>query len=98
MLVCASSQEGFGIPILEGLAAGVPVVAADCPAAREVGGDAVRYYPARDDAALADAVESALTGRHDPMPGRERAASYSWDRCAAEHARLIESLVSAAQA
>jgi glycosyltransferase involved in cell wall biosynthesis len=58
-LIMASSHEGFGLPIAESLARGVPVIAADIPVFREVGGDAVTYVAPRDTAALAAAIAGA---------------------------------------
>lgn len=96
VLISPSSHEGFGIPVLEGLAAGLPVVAADCPAVREVAGAHSIPYPPRDAAALAAAIERALDGagtRAGPdspaAAGRDHARAFSWDRCAREHAELV---------
>ena len=57
-----SRKEGFGLPVLEAMAAGVPVLASDTPALREVGGDAATYLPPDDPGAWADAI-SAAAGR-----------------------------------
>jgi glycosyltransferase involved in cell wall biosynthesis len=73
--------------VLEAMAAGVPVLAADTPALREVGGDAAAYLPVADPGPWARAID-ALTA--DPAAararvgaGRARAAEFSWDRTAA---------------
>ena len=53
-------HEGFGIPVLEAMAQGTPVVCSDIPVFREVAGDAARFVPVDDVAALADAIGSLL--------------------------------------
>jgi glycosyltransferase involved in cell wall biosynthesis len=82
-LVLPSHDEGFGLPVLEALATGIPVVASDLPAHREVGGDLVRYADPASPEAFADAITSVLTGPGDPEPRRERARGFTWERCAA---------------
>ena len=47
-LVVPSWKEGFGLPVLEGMSAGVPVIASDTPALREAGGDAALYLSLGD--------------------------------------------------
>lgn len=66
--VVPSLDEGFGLPLLEAMAAGVPVVASDIPVFREVGGDAFLAVPPGDPGALADALTD-LAG----SPARRRA-------------------------
>ena len=56
-----SLYEGFGLPPLEALAVGTPVVAADIPVLREVLADAALFAPPTDPAALADALAGVLT-------------------------------------
>jgi glycosyltransferase involved in cell wall biosynthesis len=58
-----SVGEGFGIPVLEAMAAGVPVLASDIPALREVGGDAALFLPARDITKWATAIDNLLTNQ-----------------------------------
>lgn len=86
-LCMPSRYEGFGLPVLEGMATGRPVLASDIPAHREVGGNALRYL-AHDVDAWADAIEQAARGEDDSRASRERrdrAAAFTWERSAREH-------------
>jgi len=80
-----SIVEGFGLPVLEALGAGVPVIANDLPVLREVGGDAALFVPVGDDEALADAFDAVSDSRlrtRLAAAGRDRAAAFTWDRTA----------------
>ena len=91
--LCYPSRfEGFGLPPLEAMAAGVPVVASDTPAVAEVtGGAALLAHPddprawaqalrrLRDEPALAEQLRAA---------GKRRSADFTWARCALQTARL----------
>src|SRR4029453_10914804 len=70
-LVVPSWYEGFGLPALEALACGTPVVAADLPALREVLGDQAELVPPGDAEALAGALGRVLD---DPGGEPARAA------------------------
>src|SRR6266511_2622285 len=61
--VMPSLLEGFGLPLAEAMAAGVPAVASDIPALREVGGETVRYADPHDPEGFAAAVRAALDDR-----------------------------------
>ena len=85
-LVVPSRAEGFGLPLLEAMAAGTPVVTSDAAALVEVGGGAARVAPL-DPAVLAHALaevagDEALRMRMSAA-GRERARAYTWDAAAA---------------
>ncbi len=94
--VFPSLYEGFGLPPLEAMACGAPVVASDCSSMPEVLGDAGVLAPAHDSAAFASAIRRIIA---DPgwanelrRRGTERAAVFGWDRTAAAHAQLYREL------
>lgn len=91
-LVYPSAWEGFGFPPLEAMQLGIPVLANDTPALRELGDDAILFTDAADPAAFADALHRVL---HDDarrarcvQVGKQRAANYLWSACADAHARV----------
>ncbi len=84
-LVLPSRDEGFGLPVVEAMAAGTPVVASDLPVLREVGGAHAAYAPVGDVEAFADALQRTLTDPGDPAARRAHAATFTWARSAAAH-------------
>ncbi len=87
-LIQPSVYEGFGLPIIEAMACGCPVVASDIPVFREVTGDHALFAPPMDVASLGAALKT-ITGsaalRTDlAAAGLSRAGELSWDRCAME--------------
>lgn len=75
--------EGFGLPVLEAMARGCPVVGSDIPILREVGGDAMRYFDPHDPASIARTVREVVA---DPGTmadaGRKWASLFTWQRTA----------------
>lgn len=86
--VFPSLYEGFGFPLLEAMARGVPSIAARSSSLPEIGGDAALYFPPGDAPALVTELTRVLNDaalRDDlAMRGRARAAEFRWDRAAAE--------------
>ncbi len=80
-MLLPSEAEGFGLPVVEALACGAPVIASDLPTLREVGGPAVVDAPVGDVPAWVERVRASL---RDPsmLPARPerlaRASRYSW--------------------
>lgn len=84
-LLSASADEGFGLPVLEALARGTPVVVSDIPAHREVAGAAGRFVPRGDPAGIARSVrdlEDAATWAEASAVARRKAAERTWERSA----------------
>jgi glycosyltransferase involved in cell wall biosynthesis len=92
-VVMPSLYEGFGLPVLEAMAAGTRVLASDIAAHREVGGDVPRFFTPRAVDQLAALILDV--SRETPSAGirargRERAAAATWDACAQATVRAYQ--------
>jgi glycosyltransferase involved in cell wall biosynthesis len=82
-LVFPSRYEGFGLPVIEAMASGTPVVATTAGSVPEVAGDAAILVEPGDAAVLADGIERALADRERlRAAGFERARTFSWRQTA----------------
>lgn len=81
-LIFPSTLEGFGLPILEAMAAGCPVLSSNAASLPEVGGDAVLYFDPHDAGQAADACVRLMTepGLRELLKdrGKQRASLYTW--------------------
>jgi glycosyltransferase involved in cell wall biosynthesis len=96
VFVCTSRYEGFGLPIVEAMASGIPVVSYDNSSLPEVVADAGVLVPDGDVAALTKAVRAILDSPAQALElreaGLERARQFSWAASAAGYAEVFGSV------
>ena len=96
-VVLPSLYEGFGLPVLEAMACGTPVVCSDTSSLPELGGDAARYFDPQDVEAMAAILTQVLADAAllDEMrrQGLEQAVNFSWAKAARETRALYERLI-----
>ena len=96
-VVIPSIHEGFGLPLLEAMHNGTPVVASDIPAFREIGGGHVLLVDRPlDPVAWRDALARLATDAPDVAAAAEWAARFTWDDVGGQFVKLFENLVEAA--
>jgi glycosyltransferase involved in cell wall biosynthesis len=95
-LVYPSHYEGFGLPVLEAMERGIPVISSSATSLPEVGGDAIIYF---DPSSAAELAEEMLKLENDESlrlklssEGRERASLFSWKRVAKETLEFHETV------
>jgi glycosyltransferase involved in cell wall biosynthesis len=95
-----SAREGFGLPIVEAMACGTPVVASDLPVIREVGAGAAMYCPVGDVPAWSARILDLLSKRNTPGEWDairtaciQHAAKFSWPEYAARTAQVYRELM-----
>jgi glycosyltransferase involved in cell wall biosynthesis len=93
--VLPSLYEGFGLPILEAMACGAPVIAADNSSLGEVSGDAGILYKPNEPGTLADVLRGVLKDaklkNQMKERGLERVKDFSWSKCARETLEWLKS-------
>ena len=95
-LVFASLYEGFGLPVLEAMACGCPVITSKVTSIPEVGGDSVLYVDPYDADSIAEGMQRILNDEELKMnlshQGLNRAKLFSWEKTAQNIHRLLEQL------
>jgi len=95
--ILPSFYEGFGIPVLEAMACGCPVITSTTGCSSEVSGDAAVLIDPRDVDGIAEAMYKIAvdTDLRNKMveKGLKRAKDFSWEKCARETLALFESVV-----
>lgn len=94
-VVCPSVYEGFGLPLVEAMAAGAPLVCSDIPVFREVAADAALFVPPADDdawaRALADVLSDPDRARALAARGAARVRAFSWRNTADQTLAVLSS-------
>jgi len=86
--VLPSNYEGFGIPLLQAMASGTPIVASDSSVIPEVVGEAGILFNVNNPESMSEAMEEVITNKekrdHIIKIGEERVKNFSWEKCARE--------------
>jgi glycosyltransferase involved in cell wall biosynthesis len=97
LLVMPSTIEGFGLPVLEAMASGTPVVCSRAASLPEVAGDAALYFDPANAEELASTIEKLLNSRELReslrATGLERAKQFTWEESTRKHVELYRRLL-----
>lgn len=98
VFIMPSLHEGFGLPVLEAMSAGAPVVCSRAGSLPEVGGDAAEYFDPLSPQAIAAALTKVLGSEslrsEMRRKGLERAKLFSWDECARRYCEVYKEAAS----
>lgn len=93
VFVFPSLYEGFGIPVLEAMACGTPVVASDIEPLKEISSEAALFFKVEDAENLAEKIKGILENqefrRELIIRGLERVKNFSWRKCAAKTLEIL---------
>ncbi|TGL04526.1 glycosyltransferase family 1 protein [Leptospira bouyouniensis] len=96
LFIYPSLYEGFGIPLLESMSVGCPVLCSNIEVFYEVAGDAASYFDPKDPIDLKNKIKEILSEKHLKekliRQGFDRVKNFSWNRCADQHILIYESL------
>lgn len=85
-LLYPTKYEGFGLPLVEAMASGTPILASSTPINREIAGSAASYFSPDNSCELVELMQRVLNGidefRVEVTAGISRAKTFSWYRCA----------------
>ncbi len=97
LLCYPSFEEGFGLPVLEAMACGCPVVTSGIPAIREVGGDVPIYIDPKSIESIASALRKVAENKYSretmARRGIERASMFSWEKAALEVSKVMDRMI-----
>ena len=79
-----STFEGFGMPVLEAMAAGIPVACSDISPLREIAGETVHFFDPANENEIRDALLLLTSGNIPTEAARQRAGEFTWDKAARE--------------
>lgn len=91
-----SLYEGFGIPVIEAMAAGTPVICSDIPVLREIGGEAALFFDPENSAQLVENISKILSGKNlrDGLiaQGKNAAQKFTWQKTAQKTLDIYKNL------
>ena len=97
LFVFSSFYEGFGLPLLEAMACGTPVVSSNASSLPEVGGDAVLYCNPHDNEDIKSKIEMLILDKELQkeliLKGLKQVKKFSWEKSAKEHQKLFEEVL-----
>jgi glycosyltransferase involved in cell wall biosynthesis len=90
-----SLYEGFGLPIVEAMSFGKPVVASNLPVFREVAGDLATYFDPLDENSISESLilVAESQGKFDEGAARGLAQSFTWQKCAQDYRALYHQIL-----
>ena len=97
VLVYPSLYEGFGLPILEAMSLGCPVICSNISAIKEIGGEAARYFDPNNIDDMTTAIEQTINSEEKRKilikKGFEKNRDYSWTKCARETLAIYNNVI-----